>query len=182
MRGGGKRGLRWLGVLLGVTASCAKPPGSSDSAPQVNTDLGRLESECNAGAGAACNELGERYARAKGAPFDPDRAIARFKRGCELDHPVACSYLGALMGAGRGMPKDVTGSIELLRRGCSRGVGFACGCLGRVLMQEFGREREGEALLASGRGCELGHRASCSDLATVRAYPPLEETKDAQPD
>jgi TPR repeat protein len=162
-----------VGVRLAVRELMRQspPPPSTHQAASPESDLKHLESKCAAGDGRACNALGERYGRAKGAPLSPDRAIANFKRGCELQDVTACSNLGALMGAGRGMPKDVARSIELLKRGCSGDVPFACGALGRLLVQEYQRSREEEAVAAFRRGCTLDHQMSCTDLATVWNYP-----------
>ncbi len=81
-----------------------------------------LQTACNDGQAAACQELGWRYE----VGGDDGQAAAAYRRGCTDREPLVCLSLGRLANNGRAPSDDFRRAADMLARACDGGDGSAC--------------------------------------------------------
>jgi TPR repeat protein len=153
----------WLGLALAVVSCASSPPPPPGWGPTEYD----LERRCQAGASAACGELGSLLVDKEGASQrELDRGLVLMEIGCGQGDVATCTALGLMYGTRFKGDKSRPRAVELLSRACTQRSAAACTGLGELL--RFGpgadRRRARESLQA---GCEMGDARGCELYAVA---------------
>lgn len=149
--------------------------GLAQAAPCADPDACRAA--CEAGDGAACNDLGARHYTGEGVPRDDARARALYGKACAAGDPAGCTNHGWMLLDGEGGRRDPAAADGAFQRACVAGDAVGCGGLGVVRAAD----RPGEARALCEKGCTAGDPRACATwlllleppaLAAVAAAPP----------
>ena len=89
-------------------------------------DTQRLENECNANDGVACNQLGLMYANGTKIRQNYNKAIQLFKTACDLKNEYGCNNLGWLYQNGQGVKQNKNKAKEFFGKACDYGDQSGC--------------------------------------------------------
>jgi TPR repeat protein len=135
-----------------------------------------LSAACAQGDPRGCGFAGRLWLDGKGLEKDVDRGLRMLTRACDGGVSLAClvgsRYLGDANAEGSGPDRsDVQHRFEM-EYSCLSGQGDACmqvGLLFRLGDEGFPRDFA-QAVVAYGRGCNLGESRSCNNLGDALAY------------
>lgn len=97
----------------------------------VARDRGRardlFRAACASGEVYGCLHAEMLAAEDAGAPRDPERALAHWRRACVASDPRACAFVGLIYEDGPDdLARDTDKSLEAMNRGCRLGSAYAC--------------------------------------------------------
>ncbi|MBL8922825.1 MAG: sel1 repeat family protein [Myxococcaceae bacterium] len=126
-----------------------------------------FEKSCDLSFAEGCVDLGLWVYRNGngGAPKDPNREVALYKRGCELKLAGACLEAGDMYNSVRGsgsLPADDTAAAGYYRQGCELNEAQCCFQLARA--HKFGEGVEKDSKLKAqfaAKACKLGEKNAC---------------------
>ncbi|MBL4636871.1 MAG: sel1 repeat family protein [Kofleriaceae bacterium] len=128
-------------------------------------------SECDAGDGLACGNLGRMYDNGSGgADKNPKKAIAYFKKGlrifrksCKSGDGEQCWFLGISLENGYGVAKSFAKAAQSYQKACDLGVASGCFNLGGLYFRGQGVKKS-KKLAADNwtQACELGDQKACA--------------------
>jgi len=141
-----------------------------------------LESTCQAGAAAACRDLGALLIQEKRPDKDLQRGLVLLEVTCGGGDFKACGILGEGYAGfpGRdGQAGKLGRAVELLGRACAHGIAAACTRQGDAIARNSPAERAAvkAAFLA---GCELGDALGCESFAVAELRSPHPDTAKAE--
>ena len=108
----------------------------------------------------ACSFLGLLQEEGLAIGKDTVSAIPLYEEACNRQVGSACSRLGYQYALGSAVVADFVRARALTEKSCS--LGFAEGCNQLAVLFDLDVEEQNELLL---KGCELGGRSACSNLA-----------------
>lgn len=121
-----------------------------------------FERACDAGVGAACDDLAGYVLNGVGMEADRPRAVALNQRACALGDAAGC-----LHAAYRAMDaEDDDGTLVYLQKSCTHLSAEGCKALGIELVDD---EAGARALRAYSRACDLGEGEACNLAGVVLA-------------
>jgi hypothetical protein len=174
-----------FGLLVGTDAVGKGHPGREIAFWQHACEDGRfracttyfdlLTSDCDAGRGEACHNLGvellEREQRGQSVPDRPARGY--LERACTLGVDPSCRLLAAprpaVASGPAGPPAPPSDPVQATEQACEAGAAAACHALADALDRGapgLPRDRTRARALYQ-RGCELGSVPSCSSFAAL---------------
>jgi TPR repeat protein len=189
----------WADLPSTAAGSCARSTGSQTGecgglSPSACTDealarwgspraertlacvAGMLSEACGQGEARACGFAGRLWLDGKGLEKNVDRGMKMLVQACDGGVPLAClvgsRFLGDASSAGTA-PDGPDGQHRLeMQYSCLSGQGDACMQVGasfRIGDEGFPRDFA-QAVVAYGRGCNLGDARSCNNLGDALAY------------
>jgi TPR repeat protein len=124
---------------------------------------------CDKGIVAACNSLGELYAKGDEVARDETRAVALYKQSCDHGYASGCVNLGAMHMGGKGVPKDPAIAVQLFSYGCA--VNDPQGCLNLSIAYGEGRgvrKDTGTSVAFAEPACGAGAVRACIRAGVAR--------------
>lgn len=145
--------------------STAAPPASTSPGSSLAGEALPLETGCEHGDAARCNDLGVSHLRGYGVPVDVARAASAFALACSQGSPDGCGNLGALYETGAGVPQSLARAAGLYEQACVMGCALGCSNLGALHARGRGVERDpAQARRLFQLACETGSAAGCTNL------------------
>jgi hypothetical protein len=130
--------------------------------------LEELHAACQAGNGAACNDLGVSYERGYGTAPRWGKALEQFERACRAGSPDGCNNQGAMLERGGNGARDLERARELYQHACEKGSALGCSNLGALYAKGKGVPRdEADARWLFERACQKGCATGCNNLIAL---------------
>lgn len=121
---------------------------------------------CDAGNGAACNNLGVFYGLGHGVVADPAQATALYGKACDADDPMGCVNFGRRLVAGSGIARDPARARAVWATACDAGESEGCLELALALRKpEGGPVDLGRSIRLIKTACDGGLLKSCGQQA-----------------
>jgi TPR repeat protein len=167
-----------LASLALVACQHARPDGHMGWTEDERT----LESSCQAGAVAACRDLGERLTHEKRPNKDLERGLVLLDVACGESDWKACGILGgtyADFGGRDEQAGNLGRAVDLLGRACAHRIAAACTRQGDAIARNTPQDRAAVkvAFLA---GCELGDALGCESFAVAELRSPHRDVVQAE--
>jgi len=98
-------------------------------------------------------------------------ANQKFKQSCNDGKMQSCIELGMLYYTGESVKKDIKKSQKLFKKACKNRVSRGCYYLGYIFLRggEDIEKSNRKAMLAFGRGCNIGSERSCVQYHKLEA-------------
>ncbi len=141
--------------------------------------LEEFHAACQAGDGAACNDLGVSYERGYGTTAAPGRALEQFERACRAGSPDGCNNQGAMLERGSVAAPELERVRDLYQRACESGSGLGCSNLGALYAKGKGIPRDtADARWLFERACQKGCATGCNNLIVLdEPRPPVTSSR-----
>lgn len=121
-----------------------------------------LQTACEGGYMAGCNDAGRLYHLAQGAPQNDDMALQLYQKACGGGYMQGCNNLAQLYESGAGVPRNENRAFQLYQRSCAGSDMTGCWHLG--ILYERGRgvlPDKVRALALYQRACSGGVSGAC---------------------